>query len=65
MREDYDPIRVKENPNGPSDLYGIDQFTYMPEENGYLCPEGKVPKYTGINKRNHTHVYYSMPKRLS
>ena len=23
-------IRVKENPNGPSDLYGIDQFTYVP-----------------------------------
>jgi len=21
-------IRVKENPNGPTDLYGIDQFTY-------------------------------------
>jgi hypothetical protein len=41
-------IRVKENPNGPTDLYGIDQFTYMPEENSYLCPEGKVLKYTGI-----------------
>src|SRR5262249_3087166 len=26
-------IRVKENPNGPTDLYGIDQFTYLPEEN--------------------------------
>jgi len=23
-------IRVKENPNGPSDLYGIDKFTYVP-----------------------------------
>jgi transposase len=56
-------IRVKENPNRPTDLYGIDQFTYMPEENSYLCPEGKVLKYTGINKRNHTHVYYSTPKR--
>ena len=56
-------IRVKENPNGHTDLYGIDQFTYMPEENSYLCPEGKVLKYTGINKRNHTYVYYSTPKR--
>jgi hypothetical protein len=34
-------IRVKENPNGPTDLYGIDQFTYVPEENCYICREGK------------------------
>jgi hypothetical protein len=56
-------IRVKENPNGPTDLYGIDQFTYIPEENGYLCPEGKLLKYAGINARNRTHVYYSTVKR--
>ncbi|HEX6505710.1 MAG TPA: IS1182 family transposase [Terriglobales bacterium] len=57
-------IRVKENPNGqPTDLYGIEQFTYMPEENCFICPEGKVLKYTGINKRNNTHVYFSTPKR--
>jgi len=37
-------IRVKENPNGPTDLYGIDQFTYIPEENCYICPEGKILK---------------------
>jgi hypothetical protein len=54
---------VKENPNGPSDLYGIEQFTYMPEENSYLCPEGKILKYVGINARNRTHVYYSTVKR--
>ena len=36
-------IRVKENPNGQrTDLYDMDQFTYMPEENSYFCPEGKV-----------------------
>ena len=57
-------IRVKENPKGqPSDLYGIDQFTYVPEENCYICPEGKVLKYSGINKHNNTHVYFSTPKR--
>jgi len=47
-------IRVKENPNGPTDLYGIDQFTYRPEENSYICPEGKILKYVGINARNRT-----------
>ena len=35
----------------------------MPEETCYICPEGKILKYNGINKRNHTHVYYSTPKR--
>jgi len=42
-------IRVKENPNGPTGLYGIDQFTYVPEENCYICPEGKPLKYVGIS----------------
>jgi len=56
-------IRVKENPNGPTDLYGIDQFTYVPEENRYICPEGKPLKYVGINPRNRTHLYYSTVKR--
>src|SRR5207245_6872623 len=35
----------------------------MPEENSYLCPEGKILKYVGINARNRTHVYYSTVKR--
>src|SRR6266513_454020 len=56
-------IRVRENPNGPADLYGIDQFTYMREENCYLCPEGKPLKYVGINARNRTHLCYSTVKR--
>ena len=56
-------IRVKENPNGASDLYGVDQFTYRPEENCYICPEGKPLKYVGINPRNRTHLYYSTVKR--
>jgi len=51
-------IRVKENPNGPTDLYGIDQFTYIPEENCYICPEGKILKYVGINARNCTRGKY-------
>jgi len=54
---------VKENPNGPTDLYGIDQFTYVPEENCYICPEGKPLKYVGINPCNRTHLYYSTVKR--
>jgi hypothetical protein len=53
---------VKENPNGPTDLYGIEQFTYVPEEKYYICPEGKPLKYVGINARNRTHVYYSTVK---
>jgi hypothetical protein len=56
-------IRVKENPNGSTDLYGIDKFAYLPEENCYICPEGKALKYVGINPRNRTHIYYSTIKR--
>ena len=56
-------IRVKESPMGKSDLYGIEKFTYLPEENCYVCPEGKRLKYVGINQLNRTHLYYSTPKR--
>jgi hypothetical protein len=34
-------IRVKECPLPKTDLYGIDQFAYVPETNRYTCPEGK------------------------
>jgi len=34
-------IRVKEKSQWPTDLYGIDQFSYVPEENCYICLEGK------------------------
>ncbi len=56
-------IRVKENPLGKSDLDGIEKFTYLPEQNCYVCPEGKQLKYMGINALNRTHLYYSTPKR--
>jgi len=58
-------IKVKENLNGPTGLYGIDQFTYVPEENCYICPEGKPLKYVGIDPRNRSHLYYSTPKRCA
>src|SRR6266480_3496483 len=56
-------IRVKEGPNSPPDLYGIEKFTYVPEENCYLCPAGKPLNYVGINQRNRAHRYYSTVKR--
>ena len=40
-------IRVKEGPNSPTDLYGIEKFTYVPEENCYLFPAGKSLNYVG------------------
>ena len=56
-------IRVKENPAATTDLYGIDKFTYVPEENCYICPESKLLKYVGVNPLNRTHLYYSTVKR--
>ena len=56
-------IRVKEGPNSPPDLYGIEKFTYVAEENCYLCPAGKPLNYVGINQRNRAHRYFSTVKR--
>jgi transposase len=56
-------IPVKECPLGKSDRYGVERFTYRPENNSYVCPEGKQLTYVGINARNRTHVYASTPKR--
>jgi hypothetical protein len=43
-------IRVKEGPNSPPDVYGIEKFTYVPEENCYLCPAGKPLNYALTNR---------------
>jgi transposase len=56
-------IRVKESPMPKSGLYGIEKFTYVAEQNLYVCPEGKQLKYVGINPLNRTHVYPSTLKR--
>jgi len=53
------PLRPFVN-NGPFDA---EQFTYRPENNTYICPEGKQLTYVGINARNRTHAYASTPKR--
>ena len=56
-------IRVKESSLPKSTLYGIEKFTYLPQENAYVCPEGKPLKYAVINKLNRTHIYHSTLKR--
>jgi hypothetical protein len=35
----------------------------MPEQDRYICPEGKPLKYVGINKLNRVHTYHSTVKR--
>jgi hypothetical protein len=56
-------IRVKESASSKNGLYGNEKFTYVPEENWYLCPEGKRLTYVGINQLNRTHIYHSTVKR--
>ena len=53
-------IRVKENPNGPTDLYGIDQFTYIPEENCYLSLPGRQNPEVRRNQcaQSHTRLLF-------
>lgn len=56
-------MRVKESPQPKNLLYGLEKFTYEPEINRYLCPQGRPLNYVGINARNRTHVYHSTRKR--
>ncbi len=56
-------IRVKESPSSATELYGINKFSYRPDDNSYLCPEGKRLTYVGINQRNRVHLFASTPKR--
>jgi len=49
----------KKNPQ----LYQIDRFKHVPENNIYICPEGKQLTYVGINKHNRTHIWSSTPAR--
>ncbi len=56
-------IRVKHTAIPNPDLYSIEKFTYVPEQNCFICPEGKPLKYNGINKVNRTHLYHSTTKR--
>jgi hypothetical protein len=46
-----------------SKLYGIDQFTCVPETGNYICPEGKKLNYLGIHTKNRNHVWFSTPAR--
>lgn len=41
-------IPVKEPPFVNDGLYDVEQFTYRPENNTYICPEGKQLTYVGI-----------------
>jgi hypothetical protein len=47
---------VKECPNPTPDLYWIEKFTYVPEENCYLCPAGMPLNYVGINLAKGMHL---------
>jgi hypothetical protein len=61
-RSRYHPVYLGEGESyGKIALYGIEKFTYLPEQNCYVCPEGKQLKYVGINALNRTHLYYSTP----
>lgn len=56
-------MRIKEGTHSKGELYGNEKFTYDPENNRYLCPQGKRLNYIGINRGNRTHVYHATAKR--
>lgn len=44
-------------------LYGPERFTFVPENNSYLCPAGQQLNFVGLNVRNRTHAYIGSRKR--
>jgi transposase len=56
-------MRVKENPPSKTELYGLEKFTYDPEANSLICPQGKRLPYVSTNLKEHKHVYRSTLKR--
>ncbi len=58
-------MRTRENAlKQSSPLYGPERFTYQPESNRYLCPDGKQLQYVGISARNRTHALYQHGEAL-
>jgi transposase len=43
-------------------IYSIEQFSFDPGENRFLCPSGKELKYWGIHKPSKQHVYRARAK---
>jgi transposase len=43
-------------------IYSIEQFSFDPGENQFLCPEGKALRYWGIHKPSKQHVYRASTK---
>ena len=54
---------MKECPLGKSDPYGVEHFRYGPENNSYVCQEGKLLTYVAVNPHNRVHMYAATPKR--
>jgi transposase len=43
-------------------IYSIEQFSFDPSGNRFLCPSGKELKYWGIHKQSKQHVYRARAK---
>lgn len=42
-------------------IYPIERFRYDPEENRFICPQGRTLRYWGIHKHSKQHVYRASP----
>ncbi|HUO59180.1 MAG TPA: IS1182 family transposase [Candidatus Acidoferrales bacterium] len=51
---------VKESPH-PDEFYGIDKFTYEPECDRYICPQGKTLNH--VHTKNNRDAYHSTEKK--
>jgi transposase len=42
-------------------IYPLECFRYDPEQNRFICPQGKVLRYWGIHRHSKQHVYRASP----
>lgn len=56
-------IPVIDRRNQTQGRFRQEQFTYLAEENAYLCPEGRRLVYAGIERKSQAHVYHPASRR--
>lgn len=43
-------------------IYSFEHFQYDPEQNRFICPQGKILRYWGIHRHSKQHVYRASPR---
>jgi hypothetical protein len=50
-------IPLIDRKNQTKNAFTRDAFTFLPDQNAYQCPEGKLLPYVGLNRPSQQHIY--------